>query len=70
MYKNLSQVTGADGIFRSGGGLYAVPRLCRGTAETVTRELVSILFFPHLWLSYDSINQSSERPVRSESLKL
>ena len=35
---NLSPVTGADGISGLEGTVYAVPRLCRGTAETVTRE--------------------------------
>ena len=38
-YKNLSPVTGADGIFQSQGGtVSAVLILCQGTAETVTRE--------------------------------
>ena len=37
-HNNLSPATSADGIFWSQGGIvYVVPRLCRGTAETISR---------------------------------
>ena len=38
-YKNLPPITDANGISWYRGGLYAEPRLYRGTPETVTQEM-------------------------------